>query len=601
MCAHCSRNSVPITCTFAYVVLAFIALLFSVIPLIEASVIGGQVTPYTGSVCQGFIDYDVWVPEGSNVSTVEATAGFKAIMTLVDPCQSVLLSYTCSIAFPRPVAVPGQNASYNLLFACESTCLAAVDTCKTDVLYLQSRGILPFTQMLLPDCSATIPGTEQYPDGAVAYQPDTSCNILPLQSRNTTCPQPMSSCPLPFVVDSVFQSSKGLKNSDDANCQCGCCLPCPQTDSFYKPGILDRGFFIMDILKSLSAFLALVVAVSYMVLPEKLQHPSNLILFAAISSSLFSAAVIPSYGDPRRIQCATHQANPLLPIVTATSYNNALCTFQGAWVIFGSMATTAWLSLVIMNLHLHTVWNAPWFLTRQWVFHAIGWGLPATLTVIAVTTKSIGWNNSNMCMATQDTAEWLLFIPMGAVMLPSVTLHVATFVYIIRVTLQSEKTEIASSSTLSSYSSNQAVKGVNERGHSSNSRSSHRRHVLNSIRIQWRAAALAVIFSVSVLVYWAFYIVEGLKTDMSWMSTWKLCIITGGGDQEQCGNKFAKGNVPDFPLMMMAEFLVSTTGVWIFALFFRQSLVKEWKKVMSGWACFRGRGREKESGQFYEC
>jgi len=152
----------------------------------------------------------------------------------------------------------------------------------------------------------------------------------------------------------------------------------------------------MDILKSLSALLALIVAVSYMVLPEKLHHPSNLILFAAISSCLFSAAVIPSYGDPRRIQCATHQANPTVLIVTATSYNNILCTIQGAWVIFGSMATTAWLSLIIMNLHLHTVWNASWLLTRQWVFHLIGWGLPATLTVIAITTKAIGWNNSNM-------------------------------------------------------------------------------------------------------------------------------------------------------------------------------------------------------------
>jgi len=200
-------------------------------------------------------------------------------------------------------------------------------------------------------------------------------------------------------------------------------------------------------------------------------------------------------------------------------------------------------------------------------------------------------------MATQNMAQWLLFIPMGAVMLPSVTLHIATFVYIIRVTLQSEQTEIANNSTLSSYSSNQAVKG----GNSSTSRSSHRRHVLNSIRIQWRAAALAVIFSVSVLVYWAFYIVEGLKTDVSWMSTWQLCIFTGGGDQEQCGKQFAKGHVPDFPLMMLAEFLVSTTGVWIFALFFRPSLVKEWKEIFSGWTCFRSQRREKESRQFYQC
>lgn len=188
-------------------------------------------------------------------------------------------------------------------------------------------------------------------------------------------------------------------------------------------------------------------------------------------------------------------------------------------------------------------------------------------------------------------------------MLPSVFLHIATFVHIIRVTLQSEAI-ISHSTVPTAY----ATVGGDGRGgqtfltSSITDRVSHRRHVLNSIRIQWRAAALAVIFSISVLVYWAFYLVEGSKTDLSWMSTWQLCIFTGGGDQEQCGNEFAKGNVPNFVLMMLAEFLVSTTGVWIFCLFFKQSLVMEWKEFISGWACIRRKrvGHEKDQDdQFF--
>lgn len=217
----------------------------------------------------------------------------------------------------------------------------------------------------------------------------------------------MTACPSPFVIDSVFQATKGLQNADDANCGCGCCLPCPQTDAFYKPGILDEGFFITDILKGVSAGLALILVISYLVLPDKLQHPSNLILYAALSTCIFSAAVAPSYGDPKRIQCATHQPDPLVAIVTSTSYNNTLCTAQGAWVIFGAISTTAWLSLVIVNLHLHTVWNSNWLARRAWLSHVVGWIVPAAFAAIAVVTKSIGWNNSNMYVLSLNASVLL--------------------------------------------------------------------------------------------------------------------------------------------------------------------------------------------------
>lgn len=200
----------------------------------------------------------------------------------------------------------------------------------------------------------------------------------------------MEECVSPFVPDLVFQATGGQQNTDDAFCGCGCCLPCPQTNAFYKPGLLDDGFFVTDVLKGVSAVLALVLAISYLVLPDKLQHPSNLILFAAIATVIFGAAVAPSYGNPRRVQCAANG------VTVASSYNNTLCTIQGAWLLFGAMATTAWLSIVIVNLHLHTVWNSTWLSRKAWLSHMLGWFVPAGFAAIAVVTKSIGWNNSNM-------------------------------------------------------------------------------------------------------------------------------------------------------------------------------------------------------------
>ncbi|KAF8941508.1 hypothetical protein BGZ47_007361 [Haplosporangium gracile] len=538
------------------------------------SVFRSLVLPYNGTVCKGFIDYQVWVADGVRVDDIEqqlVKSKIETIYGLPDPCNSAYLRHACSVAYPRPVS-NGYGNSYNVLFACKSSCQAVLDSCTANF------ELLGMTDML-PNCAATVPNTDKYPGGAVQFQNDGSCNSLPTKSMNSTCMVPLTECVSPFVVDTVFKTTNGQQNTDDVNCACGCCLPCPQTDNYYKADLLKNGFFVTDVLKAVSAVLALVLAISYIVLPDKLQHPSNLILFASIATAIFGAAVAPSFGDATRVQCAPNGISP------ATSYNNTLCTIQGAWLLFGAIATTAWLSIVIINLHLHTVWNSNWLSRKAWLSHVIGWIIPAAFAAIAVVTNSLGWTNSSMCMASADTAAVLLFAPLGLMMIPSTLLHIATFAHIIRITLQAENSETVSHSTLSSGRA---------------ARISHRRHVMNAIRIQWRAAVLALVISSSVLIYWSFYLVEGSKTDTLWMSTWQLCIFNKLGNQEECGAKYAQGHVPDFIFMMVTEGLVSTTGLWVFLLFFKGTLVSEWKEYMSGWVCCGGRrSRRKEEDQFY--
>jgi hypothetical protein len=67
------------------------------------------VVPYTGIYCQGFIDYKVWIPEGVNVTMVEAASGLESTLALPNPCKSTFLSYACSVAFPKPIPVIGQS------------------------------------------------------------------------------------------------------------------------------------------------------------------------------------------------------------------------------------------------------------------------------------------------------------------------------------------------------------------------------------------------------------------------------------------------------------------------------------------------------------
>ncbi|KAG0306369.1 hypothetical protein BGZ98_002487 [Dissophora globulifera] len=135
----------------------------------------------------------------------------------------------------------------------------------------------------------------QYPSGAIQYQFDNF-----FQSTNTTT-SPLTECVSLFVEDIVFKATNGQQNTGDFNCGYGCCLTFFQTNAFYKSGVLDKGYFITDVLKGVSAVLTLILAVSYLVLLDKLQHPSNLILFTAFATAIFSAAVALSCDNPKRV------------------------------------------------------------------------------------------------------------------------------------------------------------------------------------------------------------------------------------------------------------------------------------------------------------
>jgi len=71
MCARWSRNIIPAAGTFAYVVLAFIALLLSITPPIEASVIGRQGRSIEGSMRGGGMV--IFLPQVGNIQLISVT------------------------------------------------------------------------------------------------------------------------------------------------------------------------------------------------------------------------------------------------------------------------------------------------------------------------------------------------------------------------------------------------------------------------------------------------------------------------------------------------------------------------------------------------
>jgi hypothetical protein len=126
----------------------------------------------------------------------------------------------------------------------------------------------------------------------------------------------------------------------------------------------------------------------------------------------------------------------------------------------------------------------------------------------------------------------------------------------------------------------------------------YRRHVVQAVKIQWRALLLSVILLVTVMFYWLFYFIE-LHTiadgtnSVNFLKDWTICIQSGKG-QNSCAKDVA---MPSFGSLIAAEVSTSLIGIYLIIIFFNEVLWLEWKEWIS--EKFGSRRQLEISSQFY--
>ncbi|KAF9906981.1 hypothetical protein BX616_000553, partial [Lobosporangium transversale] len=502
----------------------------------------GSATNYNGSICRNYVDYQVWLAPGLDVATIEAgltQRGIDRVTMLPASCADPFMEYVCSTSFPR-VEATNVPSNFNVRFACKSTCQAAVTGCS---------GLLTAAGKAdqVPNCDVPIPGTTQFLPQGVFFQPDGECNVVkPLNGGNppgggtgggNNHNNQTMTCVAPFIADTM--EGPGGTTTNEQYCKMGCCLPCPAQYSLYRTGALETGFKITNTMRAVSMVLSFILMISYLFLPDKRSHPSALILFFSICVFLFSVVVIFPLIDTRAMQCVG-------PINPSTQQNNIKCAIQGGMLIFASVATCAWCSALILNLHLHTVWNSAWFARKYWLLHTFCWGLAITVTAVALGLGEVRWEFATLCLISQEKSSEIFFYPMAAMIFPAFLVHVATFIHIARISAQAGvDSETVSRSTLSAGAAAMI---------------SHRRHVMMAIRIQWRAAVMAIFAILSVMFYWLFYFLQLSKikpeTLLPHIAEFMTCLMKPGATHDGCVEGMAP-HLPPYGLMIAAEFLVS--------------------------------------------
>ncbi|KAI9484971.1 hypothetical protein BDB00DRAFT_96491 [Zychaea mexicana] len=462
---------------------------------------------------------------------------------------------------------------------CSSTCNDTLTTCKTTF-------TLTGQTSLLPDCSATSPITNS------TLQPDESCNYISAHVDKSksglnlkAVPEGfvMAECPAPFLRDP--QAKEGT--TDTANptyCRFGCCMPCPAQDLFFNEGWTSHGFLATNIVRFISAVASFVILISYLVLPDKRRHPSLLILNLSLAIFLFSMVVFFSIGDTKRLQCAD-AINP------SDQNNNLLCAAQGAILCFASLATVLWCAALIVNLHVHTVWNSNFFTNKYIYLQVFCWGVPTVFMGVVLGLHQVKFEFANLCLVSVEYIFDLFFYPMAAIVCPAFLLHIVTFLYIAKVAMrESQESELSQSISATSLSNRNQMAA---RKH---------KHVITAVKIQWRALLLAIVALITVLFYWIFYFTQihrmsSLTTDEDTILAWLECMLNPDNTQDGC-TSVVGNHMPPFGLMITAEALVSLIGLWVFLIFGKRSLWREWNDLIYDIRLSLGaRGRHEKNGE----
>ncbi|KAG0177562.1 hypothetical protein DFQ29_004697 [Apophysomyces sp. BC1021] len=205
---------------------------------------------------------------------------------------------------------------------------------------------------------------------------------------------------------------------------------------------------------------------------------------------------------------------------------------------------------------------------------------------------------------------------MAVIICPAFLLHIATFFYIARIAVR-EGLETDMSQSLSTGSNT---------GRSQAAR--RHRHVITAVKIQWRALLLAIVSCGTVVFYWVreqaiylqmltltlipcpgqiFYFtqihkMQRIGTDPTITTHWLECMLTADNNKNQNSCVYViSPHLPPFGLMITAEALVSLCGVWVFLIFGKRSLWREWNDLIYDIRVTLGaRGRvEKNGEQFF--
>ena len=380
---------------------------------------------YSGIVCQGVVDYPVYVPTSVSIRGLEAqlSKSLSSVLLLApvaSGCRDALLKQMCSRTFlpcdagvlQRTVGLPYSYAFPRL--PCDSGCEQTQSTCGMFLRqYPQLAAAMSCnTSTLLPahtSCSgAVLPGQPDYPSFATTFAVLSSGNASVAVS--TSCYSPPAAvnvsvaCPSPLVPAS---STASILN--------GSCAV-PYKSLLWSASEWAAGDTLMAVFSVLSFVSLAVVLATWTIFPVKRrQHHLHMFMLCQF---LISLLFIVGLADTR-----SKSSTIGLPYADSpVAVDSPVCVFQASMLVFLVNAGVFWWTFIAFHLFLKVVLR--YRLTTQQnnaltlTYHATTWLVSLLLTLIGGVKGYYGRSSVvPWCFfrdGTPAAADWLLFyIPIG--------------------------------------------------------------------------------------------------------------------------------------------------------------------------------------------
>ncbi|KAI8918602.1 hypothetical protein DFJ77DRAFT_303538 [Powellomyces hirtus] len=524
--------------------------------LLAAGLAGGvsaQVTCSTydvpNGVCSGVISHPIVAPLPILVvEKILQDKGLLALKVLLAPyteCYSAFFTWACTSAYPKCDATPIGNVPKP---PCKSTCEQAYDYC-SDIF---SKADL---KDQLPNCAAPIPSS------LTPYPTDPATCVGPNATSLTADPLSLIQCPSPLVKN---PNPTGPLDPRQA-CAGACCISCPHIEAFYPPGKLSSYLDVTDAMRAISAILAIFILISFSVLHPKRSHPMVILWWFVVTVALFGLTVFFNLGRRNVTQCAD-------PVTESYQGNNMTCAVQGTILVFAAQTSILWCTVLILNLHITTVWNSNYFSNKYVYIHSVVWGIAITLTALTVYFNGIAFQFGSLCFLSAERSSQMFFYPLLPFIVVGFLLHVTTMIYVARIAHRASGLTSVTASSLSNGAQSTSEAPRME---------STRRRVMKIWKTSWRSMLLIAVFLVTFVFFWMFYFTQGHKgqnPNAPFIKKWIQCILSPGGSQEECSS-IATPHLPPYVMLVLADLVPGLIGIWTFIIFgFRRTLFNEWRQ-----------------------
>lgn len=358
-------------------------------------------------------------------------------------------------------------------------------------------------------------------------------------------------------------------------CISKCCIPCPVQNYLYKENNIEHDFYIINILRNISTILSLIILIKYIfkikntiiminenkennLEIKKLKSEKNLniiIICLSISIFLFSSVSFFAIHSPKDIQCKDS-------ITVSTQNNNIICSIQGGILVFSTFSVCVWIFVLILNFCIYNVINKFYLITDNYFNNIIIWSIPTLITFIVMSTNSIKYEFSNLCLVSIDNIFNMFFYPLGSIIFSSFFVLIISLICIflrsIYITIEYKMCDEEDS-----YKHKIIELELNK--------------VFDIIKYHWKYIIIGFISVFTVTFYWIFYFKE-IKNFKNIFHDLIACL--NNNDINICIINI-KENIPSYKLMLFSEILVSIVGMWLFIIFIDINILKSLKLIKS--------------------